>query len=361
MLLDKLPEDGRVFILTGPNGSGKTRALAQMTDVFLSKLNAGSKELSRLICMSGTVLDKFPRSHVHDSMYVYFGRRVNSNMFSEIAPYRRLVDFLLADSPDWSRRARVAKEVLASISLGGIIYIKFRRGRNTKDSTSDLSAENLDIKVNLDTEYKNQENIISRAKQLREGKIHVSSFMFEKGREQYDINDLSSGERSYALSVLALSFSVTDKSVIIYDEPENSLHPKWQESVTRDLWRIIGEISEESRLIVATHSPLVVAGAMNNLAYIHDLESSAEWSHSRMYGNTSDTVLREQFGLFSARSITFMSALQDCLTAMIDRHVDPESFRAAADNVLSMSVRLESDDPLFLTLRSVKEAREAIK
>ncbi|HAU5607823.1 AAA family ATPase (plasmid) [Escherichia coli] len=357
-LLQQLPRDGQIFILTGPNGSGKTRALAHMTDNYLEEMRNNSSAVSRLICLSGTVLDKFPR-HPHVA-YAYFGRRTNSNMFSEVAPYRRLAEFMMNDCTDWVERAAVARDLLKSISIGHIIHFKFRRGRNTKDTIPQTTSENLDISIDLSQPFHKQRSCKTRVGQLNGNKVHVSGVSFTKDSQKFDIADLSSGERSYVLSILAIAFSVVDASVVIFDEPENSLHPKWQATIIRDIWMAMSRVSKSSTLVIATHSPLIVAGANNRLTYVLDLASTEKWSQSEMFGNTSDSVLKEQFGLISPRSISFLSLVRQCLKNMIEMQNNSQPFRDAADQLLAMNVQLDQDDPLFLTLENIKEAREAL-
>lgn len=358
-MLQELPNDGQIFILTGPNGSGKTRALASMTDNYLENIRSNSSEISRLICLSGTVLDKFPLQHEH-AYYTYFGRRTNTNMFSEVAPYRRLAEFIMNDCKDWEERAEVAKQLLRSISLSYEIHFKFRRVRNTKEVITKATSANLDITIDLSKPFYKQRHFKTRLKQLNENKVHVSGVSFTKSEQKLDIADLSSGERSYALSILAIAFSVIDYSIVIFDEPENSLHPKWQETIIHDIWTVMSRISNNSKLIIATHSPLIVAGAKNRLTYIFDLGLSAIWSQSAMFGNTSDTVLKEQFGLISPRSISFLSLIQKCLKSIIEIQTNPQPFREIADELFAMGVNLDQDDPLFLTLEHIKEKREAL-
>lgn len=355
-LLLQRPNDGRIFLVTGPNGSGKTRALASFTRDALSSGPTRIGLGGRVVCLSGTVLDKFPIGQKGGG-YAYFGRRTNSNMFSEVAPYRRLAEFIMAGCPDWASRAETSVQLLNSISLEGMISFRFRRGRNTKELLSREDQENLDIVIDLRKDFSSQRGVEKRLQQLTDGKVHVSGVSFKKDDRDFDIAELSSGERSYALSILAAAFSVVDDSLLIYDEPENSLHPKWQESIVRDLWAIVSAVSKRSSIIIATHSPLIVAGASNLHTYVLDLESGTAWIPSQFFGNTSDTVLREQFGLTSARSIAFLRRLGDCLSAVVMVEMDPSDFIAAADELLAMEVRLDVDDPLFHTVQKIAELR----
>lgn len=45
---------------------------------------------------------------------------------------------------------------------------------------------------------------------------------------------------------------------------------------------------------------------------------------------------------------------------MIEMQNNSQPFRDAADQLLAMNVQLDQDDPLFLTLENIKEAREAL-
>ncbi len=70
---------------------------------------------------------------------------------------------------------------------------------------------------------------------------------------------LSSGQWSWLSSFAGLAVEIDDASVILVDEPENSLHPTWQQSYVPTLIRII-EKYQRCHAIVATHAPLIASG-----------------------------------------------------------------------------------------------------
>ena len=71
-----------------------------------------------------------------------------------------------------------------------------------------------------------------------------------------DLSHLSSGEQNEVVMLYRLVFGVEDNSMLLIDEPENSLHVLWQ----KKFMRTIEEVSAVKNLfvIVATHSPQII-------------------------------------------------------------------------------------------------------
>lgn len=80
--------------------------------------------------------------------------------------------------------------------------------------------------------------------------------------------ELSSGEREL-LKLYAMARTVQQGDVMILDEPEQSLHFEWQETLLEDLQKLAGG---QIQMIVTTHSPsIVVDGWVNCIAQIEEL------------------------------------------------------------------------------------------
>lgn len=69
------------------------------------------------------------------------------------------------------------------------------------------------------------------------------------------IKHLSSGERQILILFTFLAFASTSSNVFIVDEPELSLHPKWQHEFMDGFLRLKPSTSQ---LLLATHSPEIV-------------------------------------------------------------------------------------------------------
>ena len=69
------------------------------------------------------------------------------------------------------------------------------------------------------------------------------------------IDNLSSGEQQLYARVVSLMILNPHNSIILIDEPEIALHPKWQ----IDIMKIYESIGKNNQFIVTTHSPFIIA------------------------------------------------------------------------------------------------------
>ena len=76
-----------------------------------------------------------------------------------------------------------------------------------------------------------------------------------------DLEMLSSGEQHELVFLYSLLFQVEDNSLILFDEPELSLHVAWQEVLLDDLVEI-AQLSD-FHVLLATHSPQIIGDRWN--------------------------------------------------------------------------------------------------
>lgn len=84
---------------------------------------------------------------------------------------------------------------------------------------------------------------------------------FEEFGKRMPIERLSSGEKQIVFrgGFLLRNQKTTEGSVVLVDEPEISLHPKWQLEIMAFLKHLfMKDGSQTSQLIVATHSPFII-------------------------------------------------------------------------------------------------------
>ena len=99
--------------------------------------------------------------------------------------------------------------------------------------------------------------------------------LFEKNNQKFDMKQLSDGEKKlvYLSTILlheknkhcASCQENNEQLVVIIDEPELSMHPKWQKRILRyyqDLLTDQQKKEQTAQLIVATHSPYIIESAM---------------------------------------------------------------------------------------------------
>ncbi len=91
-----------------------------------------------------------------------------------------------------------------------------------------------------------------------------SKDVHDKNKKVHDLNKLSSGERHLLVFLTLFLVIGRGRNFFIIDEPEISLNMKWQ----RELLPLLSELSPNSQIIVATHSPSI---ASNNSNYLVEM------------------------------------------------------------------------------------------
>jgi len=87
--------------------------------------------------------------------------------------------------------------------------------------------------------------------------------------EEFNINDLSSGEKQLFLRTLSIKMLEPKNSIILIDEPELSLHPKWQQRIIE----VYKKIGENNQIIIATHSPHILGSVKQEMSYILHMDN----------------------------------------------------------------------------------------
>lgn len=89
-----------------------------------------------------------------------------------------------------------------------------------------------------------------------EFKREINSFELIQGGLTYNTNNVSSGMKSIAiLDLLCRGYFINSETVLIVDEPETNLHPKWQKLYAKALIELA---NNGTRILVNTHSPYML-------------------------------------------------------------------------------------------------------
>lgn len=97
-------------------------------------------------------------------------------------------------------------------------------------------------------------------------------FQLDDGKE-IGYESLSSGERQVIYIFIKVIKAEINKSLILMDEPEISLHLSWQEKLLTQ----IREVNKSSQIIIVTHSPAIVMnGWMDSFVDIKDIMIEAD-------------------------------------------------------------------------------------
>ncbi|KQG95962.1 ATP-binding protein [Acinetobacter baumannii] len=105
----------------------------------------------------------------------------------------------------------------------------------------------------------------------------------------------SSGEQCMLALMLGIAGHITNDSLIFIDEPEISLHPKWQEEFMPLLIKIFSNYSN-CHFLIATHSPQIISQLEDDNCFITSLTENIIY-HAKDFRNmSSDFQLAELFG-----------------------------------------------------------------
>ena len=138
--------------------------------------------------------------------------------------------------------------------------------------------------------------------------------------KKFGINELSSGEKQLFLRTLAIRMLNPENSIILIDEPELSLHPKWQQRIV-DVYRKIGE---NNQIIIATHSPHILGSVKKENIILLDKDGEGKIVVRTgdelydSYGQPTDRVLKDIMGLQTTRNPKVFKLLEE-VRKIVDR------------------------------------------
>lgn len=356
-------EKGYFHIITGPNGTGKSRLLTKHSELTLEKIKKEDKTYSKMICLAGTVYERFkvPSQDQFNYNYCYLGQKTNNNMFSALAPYRNLFKVFFQDYKNeitYNKKCEVIDKLFKRVGFDGFIGVRLRKARVKKEDKKNMSEDkkkeenNKFHRIFFSKEKIFNSSVSSLQKALLGNKYFISDITFKKGENEYNLNDLSSGERSILLMILGLTLIIEDNCIIFYDEPENSMHPKWQEEIMSFLQKIV-KLFSNITVVIATHSPLVVSSVTVSNKKIITLGKDHNRENCNDYSNNSniEDTLYKVFNKITPKSYLLSVEISKIIKDMLDGEISKRdainklnSFRSAGidhiqenviDNILS--------------------------
>lgn len=311
--------DTIVFI--GENGIGKTTILREIYNLMdLENMqNSGNKIFLELEENEKAILKKYPleknnniimeedilydcidiKKEVYDfediekdkykSKVIYLPTEVNFNSLKRVdRTFRYKYKFrneinenLISDLP-----SAIANRIYVEMIMNEDLPAKESREKVCKEVNSIF--ESMDLDVELIGLSKDEDTI--------------PIFRNIEGKE-FDISGLSSGEKQLFLRALSLKFLNVNNSIILIDEPEISLHPRWQ----RKIINVYENIGENNQLVIATHSPHIIGNVKKEQIRVlkRDKERIKVMNYEELdetYGRTVESILMEIMGIINTRN-----------------------------------------------------------
>lgn len=177
-----------------------------------------------------------------------------------------------------------------------------------------------------------------------------------------DFNSLSSGEQNILSTGAKLIAYSTPGCLVAIDEPEVSLNVAWQQKYVELVLSAL-KYAPGSHVLIATHSPHLVANLPSGMASVIVIEKTGQdlkfkTEPAKFEGWGSEAVLYEVLGISSASSFLFNREI-----AAVLRHIQEDGQDALfIDAFLTKAERIQTSEvePLEEILEAIREYRNEI-
>ena len=364
-----------IVVLAGSNGSGKTRVLESIykyfentindkveknkieicfekkekevdnilqnksTDIFKSLKNYNSYKKGNSIYSEGIIeniekLEKFPK-------IIYIPTEINfQKIKTETTNFEVEYKFLNVVNSD------VIKDISSYISTK-VIKTMFKEKELTTSQAMDkvfkeineiFEILELDVKVSTISENGNSPVFVNFA------------------GEKIDINELSSGEKQLFLRTLAIKMLEPENSIIMIDEPELSLHPKWQSMIVS----VYQKIGKNNQIILATHSPHILGSVeKENIKVLYKDNSEIKIKNGEelynSYGQPIGRILEDIMDLESDRNPEVFKQLNEINELVDNNEYETREFKDKYEKL--KEILGEDDKELFLIDMDIQRKR----
>ena len=336
-------------VLAGTNGTGKTRVLESILEYFQDYIYHNYKRNSNKIEMYFEKKEKICRDNVGNEMELYAGLKdfsyneTNNPRNENHIKIKKELDILpkviyVPTEINFQKMDTASTTLVQEYNFINIVNTNLIKDIPSYIATKMISAmlKNKNEKVG-DVQKKVFDEINEifeildidvKAEDISQDGKNMPIFENSSG-DKFDINELSSGEKQLFLRTLAIKMLNPENSIILIDEPELSLHPKWQQRIV-DVYRKIGK---NNQIIIATHSPHILGSVRKENIMLLDKDDDGkivvmtgdEFYDS--YGQPTDRVLKDIMGLETTRNPKVFKLLEEAGELVDKNEYESEEFK----------------------------------
>ena len=232
-------------------------------------------------------INKTKYSQEHDE---FLRIEIKIEQLKEIQEHINDIDYFPNDEEKYKYSAKIARQIEDEEEKYNSLLIRNAFLKDTLNEVQILPLKFVRRAIEEFTEFKN----------IRIQRQGTPTMIVEKDGEELDVNQLSQGEKSLlalvgdiARRLAILNPSLDDplqgEGVVMIDEVDLHLHPKWQHDLIDKLVRTFPNV----QFILTTHSPLIVSDSPNILVY--SLENGNLHKTKNIYGEDANTLLNNIF------------------------------------------------------------------
>ncbi len=327
-------------LIVGDNGQGKTTILRSLAAGLCDKegasalllelygfLRQGAKRGSIEICLEDedskkyTIKTKIEGESESISQKVFHGDCVDKPDTKDVKNFKREKIFAVGYG---ASRSVTGTESYEEYALVDSLYTLF----NYKFPLQNAELGASRVKIHSDKEWKKLQNILKEVLMLdKDEEVLLERGLYVKTRRGNEsFNTLSDGYRSLTSVIIDFitwnllyrpDFNLDNLSgILIIDELEQHLHPRWQ----REIVKILSKQFPKVQFICSTHTPICVLG-LNDLKrswlfkadYVNNHSEVERFDPRKKFkGYRSDQVLTSDiFDLTDARSVSIEEKLDE--------------------------------------------------
>lgn len=216
---------------------------------------------------------------------------------------------------------------------------------NFNSDTSQISG------TNTDSEYIDAILTLMKHGFMRLIDLHL----FKIGHGEISLKKASSGEQCLLVIMLGIAGHIKNGSLILIDEPEVSLHPKWQEEFMLLLTSAFCQY-KGCQFVVATHSPQIISRLKAQGCFVTSLSRQKTYNATDFLEKSADFQLAELFDAPGTMN-EYISRLAFNLLAKLKAYksLSPE-LALDLEHLKILSTKIDQGDPVKELVESVVEA-----
>ena len=303
-----------LIVIAGKNGTGKTSLLE-----YLSNLKQGDKD-----CI------KYQKN---DKNYEF--NKENTLNSKELESFRGNLVYIPTNI--------INTDKLEDLILGYIDYFVYEKGVSAFVGYENLQNDVYEIfeDFNLNFQFKRIDH--------KSKKPLFSNYDNVKDDIEFNLRDLSTGEKTLLSKVLYLYLNEVKNKVVLIDEPEFSLHPSWQAKILK-VYENFAK-SYNCQIIISTHSPHIIGSCKNE--YIRVLrfndENNVEVVDNKL-SNEKDVnwVLEEIMGTDYLEGKSIINKIKE-----IENLLGKEQYLKADKKISNLEEKIARTDLDLIKLRNI--------
>lgn len=317
----------------GDNGTGKSRLLASICEYYDDDC---PDNVTSVLCITNSTNDKF--IYGDGKKRKYLGPRNVGNAIFQSLLSREIAKLIVKAI---IKNKKQLNTLLPEI-LGIEFILEFQKTKDKKtlhtkldDTIDKRKIKNTTTNQLLDAERRkwlaeaiagsiNMRTITVKNAEHLDAYLELNpnvDLIIKKQKSHLNFNLLSSGEKNRIATTVKLIAHAENNCIVLIDEPEISLHLKWQMDFHSSLIEVMGKY-KNYHIVIATHSPVIVSEAVadkNSEAIfvmqsdMHQAGSGDEPSESKNYrvARPGDIESCEKLTLNLFNIVTYNSTAPD--------------------------------------------------